>query len=204
VLTIGDRFPEFELKAVIPDDLSSVEADSPDHYSTTASSKDNKRKWKVIFFWPKDFTFVCPTEISAFGALASEFAARAAVIYGASVDSEFVHFDWRTSHHGLATLPFPMLSDIKHDLSSELGVLNTGGVCDRAAFIVDPDNVIQFAMLTAGSVGRNVHEVLRVLDALQSKELAACEWKRGDDTIDAGPLMKATVCPGARAKRPCS
>ena len=192
MLTIGDQFPDYELKAVIPGDLSKVDATSPDDYFTTVSSKAvGEDRWRVVFFWPKDFTFVCPTEIAAFGRLAQEFDDRDTDIIGVSVDSEFVHYAWRRDHEDLRELPFPMASDLNRELATACGVLNAEGVADRATFLVDPHNVIQFVMVTAGSVGRNVDEVLRVLDALQSDELCACNWKKGDATIDAAALMSA-------------
>ena len=104
-----------------------------------------------------------------------------------------VFFQWRAQHEELKTLPFPMLSDLKRELAEATGVLNADGVADRATFIVDPNNEIQFVSVTAGSVGRNVDEVLRVLDALQSDELCACNWKKGDPTINAGELLTASV-----------
>ncbi|OHU59269.1 alkyl hydroperoxide reductase [Mycobacteroides chelonae] len=191
--TIGDEFPAYNLTAVIGGDLSKVNAQQPDDYFTTVTSEDHPGKWRVIFFWPKDFTFVCPTEIAAFGRLNDEFADRDTQVLGASVDNEFVHFQWRAQHEDLKTLPFPIVSDLKRELAEASGVLNSDGVADRATFIVDPDNIIQFVSVTAGSVGRNVDEVLRVLDALQSDELCACNWRKGDPTIDAGELMSAGV-----------
>jgi len=193
LLTIGDQFPAYNLTAVIGGDLTKVDAKQPDDYFTQVSSDDYAGKWRIVFFWPKDFTFVCPTEIAAFGKLEEEFADRDAQVLGASVDNEFVHFQWRAQHEDLKTLPFPMLSDLKRELSTATGVLNADGVADRATFIVDPNNEIQFVSVTAGSVGRNVEEVLRVLDALQSDELCACNWKKGDPTIAAGELMSASV-----------
>jgi alkyl hydroperoxide reductase subunit AhpC len=177
MITIGQKFPEFELTAVIPGDLSAVDAKVPEDYFTTVSSSDADGKWKIVFFWPKDFTFVCPTEIAAFGRL----------------NGEFVHFAWRTQHEDLKTLPFPMLADTKKELATATGVLNSDGVADRATFIIDPDGEVQFAMVTAGSVGRNVDEVLRVLDALQTDELCPCNWRKGAATIAAGELMKASA-----------
>ena len=115
------------------------------------------------------------------------------VVLGVSVDNEFVHFQWRAQHEDLKTLPFPMLSDLNRELVSATGVLNKDGVADRATFIVDPNNEIQFVSVTAGSVGRNVDEVLRVLDALQSDELCACNWKKNDPTLNAGELVKAAL-----------
>ena len=193
LLTIGDQFPAYNLTAVIGGDLSKVDAQQPEDYFTQVSSDDHPGKWRIIFFWPKDFTFVCPTEIAAFGKLNDEFADRDAQVLGASVDNEFVHFQWRAQHEDLKTLPFPMLSDLKRELATAAGVLNADGVADRATFIIDPNNEIQFVSVTAGSVGRNVDEVLRVLDALQSDELCACNWKKGDPTIDAGELLTASV-----------
>ncbi len=191
LLTIGDQFPAYQLTALIGGDLTKVDAKQPEDYFTTVSSDDHAGKWRVIFFWPKDFTFVCPTEIAAFGKLNEEFEDRDAKVLGVSVDSEFVHFQWRAQD--LKRLPFPMLSDIKRELVSATGALNADGVADRVTFIVDPNNEIQFVSVTAGSVGRNVDEVLRVLDALQSDELCACNWRKGDPTIDAGELLKKTA-----------
>ena len=193
LLSIGSQFPEYDLTAVVGGDLSKVDAKQPDDYFTRVTNKDDDGKWRIIFFWPKDFTFVCPTEIAAFGKLNEDFEDRDAKVIGVSVDNEFVHFQWRAQHEDLKTLPFPMLSDLKRELAEATGVLNADGVADRATFIVDPNNEIQFVSVTAGSVGRNVDEVLRVLDELQSDELCACNWRKGDPTIDAGELMTAGV-----------
>ena len=193
LLTIGDEFPAYNMTAVVGGDLSAVNAQSPDDYFTTVTSDDNPGKWRVVFFWPKDFTFICPTEIAAFGKANDDFEDRDTKVIGVSIDNEFVHFQWRAQHEELKTLPFPMLSDLKRELAEATGVLNADGVADRATFIVDPNNEIQFVSVTAGSVGRNVDEVLRVLDALQSDELCACNWKKGDPTINAGELLTASV-----------
>jgi alkyl hydroperoxide reductase subunit AhpC len=176
MLGVGQKFPEFSLTATVSlDRKKSFETLSLDSY---------KGKWKVVFFWPKDFTFVCPTEIAAFGKLNKDFADRDAVLLGASVDSEFVHLAWRENHPDLKNLPFPMLADIKRELSSALGILDPGaGVSQRAVYIVDPENVIRFVMVTDLSVGRNTQEVLRVLDALQTDELCPCNWNKGQETI---------------------
>jgi lipoyl-dependent peroxiredoxin subunit C len=192
LLTIGDQFPAYRLTALIGGDLSKVDAEAPEDYFTTISSDDYPGKWRVVFFYPKDFTFVCPTEIAAFAKLNDEFADRDAQILGVSLDSEFVHFQWRARHEDLKTVQFPMLSDIKRELVTATGVLNDEGVADRATFLVDPNNEIQFVSVTAGSVGRNVDEVLRVLDALQSDELCACNWRKGDPTLDAAELLEAS------------
>ena len=167
MLTVGDRMPDFDLQAVV--------ALEQDQAFTRITNQSNAGKWKVVFFWPKDFTFVCPTEIAAFGKLNREFNYRDAVIYGVSTDSEFVHLAWRRQHPDLKNLPFPMLADVKRELSSALGILDRAeGVALRATFIVDPDGVIRFVSVNDLSVGRNPDEVLRVLDALQSDELCPC------------------------------
>ncbi|OBI81162.1 peroxiredoxin [Mycobacterium sp. E740] len=193
LLTIGDQFPRYDMAAVVGGDLSEVDAKQPDDYFIRVTSDDHDGKWRIVFFWPKDFTFVCPTEIAAFGKLNEDFEDRDAKVIGVSVDNEFVHFQWRAQHEDLKKLPFPMASDLKRELALATGVLNADGVADRATFIVDPNNEIQFVSVTAGSVGRNVDEVLRVLDALQSDELCACNWKKGDPTIKAGELLAEAV-----------
>ncbi|MEX2200384.1 MAG: peroxiredoxin [Dongiaceae bacterium] len=178
MLTIGQKFPEFSMKAVT--------STHPKTAFSDVSHDSDKGKWKIFFFWPKDFTFVCPTEIAAFSKLNDDFSDRDAVLYGVSTDSEFVHLAWRQNHEDLKHLPFAMLSDIKRELSSELGIIDQReGVCLRATFIVDPEGVIRFVSVNDLSVGRNPNEVLRVLDALQTDELCPCNWQKGEDVLKA-------------------
>ena len=178
MLTVGDKFPSFDLNAVVDID--------PAKAFERITDQSNKGKWKIVFFWPKDFTFVCPTEIAAFGKLNCDFSDRDAVVYGASIDSEFVHLAWRQNHADLKDLPFAMLADIKRELSNALGILDKNeGVAMRATYIVDPDNIIRFASVTDLNVGRNTQEVLRVLDALQTDELCPCNWQKGQDVLKA-------------------
>ncbi|HWG99048.1 MAG TPA: peroxiredoxin [Pilimelia sp.] len=181
MLTVGDHFPAYELTACVSLD--------PERAFATVDHKSAEGKWRVVFFWPKDFTFVCPTEIAEFGRLHDEFADRDAQVLGVSVDSEYVHYAWRKDHPDLRELPFPMLADVKRELSEAAGVLGEDGVAQRATFIVDPNNQIQFVMVTAGSVGRNVAEVLRVLDALQTDELCPCNWQSGGATLNPAKLL---------------
>jgi lipoyl-dependent peroxiredoxin subunit C len=177
MLTVGDKFPQFSLKATVSEDLDTA--------FTTITNATYAGQWLVVFFWPKDFTFVCPTEIAEFGRKNDDFAERDAQVLGVSVDSEFVHLAWRKDHEDLKGLPFPMLADLRKDLSSALGILDEEGVAKRATFIVDPQGVIRFASVTDMNVGRNVNEVVRVLDALQTDELCPCNWQRGDETLKA-------------------
>lgn len=176
--SVGEAFPEFNLKAVVSSDIKTA--------FTDVTNKTYAGKWQVVFFWPKDFTFVCPTEIAEFGKLAKEFSDRDAQVLGVSVDSEFVHLAWRQNHKDLNELPYPMLADIKRELSSSLGILDRNeGVSQRATYVIDPDGIIRFVMVTDLSVGRNVKEVMRVLDALQTDELCPCNWQKGQDTLKA-------------------
>ncbi|GAB3685275.1 peroxiredoxin [Actinocorallia lasiicapitis] len=181
MLTIGDQFPEYSMTACV-----SLDADNA---FATIDQKSYEGKWRAVFFWPKDFTFVCPTEIAEFGRLNEDFADRDCQVLGVSTDNEFTHYNWRKNHEDLRDLPFPMLSDLNRQLTTDLGILTKDGVAQRATFLIDPDNEIQFVMVTAGSVGRNVKEVLRVLDALQSDELCPCNWNKGEGTLDAGKLL---------------
>jgi lipoyl-dependent peroxiredoxin subunit C len=178
VLTVGDKFPEFELTACVSLEKGK-EFDTINH-------KTYEGKWKIVFAWPKDFTFVCPTEIAAFGKLNGDFNDRDAVVYGASIDSEFVHLAWRQNHADLKDLPFAMLADVKRELTTALGILDKNeGVAMRATYIVDPEGIIRFASVTDLNVGRNTQEVLRVLDALQTDELCPCNWQKGQDVLKA-------------------
>ena len=175
MLTVGDRFPAFHLKAVSGNDPASAFRD--------VDQTSWREQWLVLVFYPKDFTFVCPTELAGFGKLVREFADRDAQVLGVSTDSEFVHLAWRQSHADLKTLPYPLLSDLRRDLSAELGILDPDGVARRATYVVDPQGIIRFAMVTDGKVGRSPDEVLRVLDALQTDELCPCNWKPGQPTL---------------------
>ena len=176
--TVGDRFPSFSLQGVVSNDKGKeFQQITSDTYAG---------KWLVVFFWPMDFTFVCPTEIAAFGKRAGDFADRDAQVLGASTDTHYVHLAWRGSHPDLKDLPYPMLADSKRELSTDLGILHPSeGVAMRATFIVDPEGIIRFASVNDLSVGRNVDEVLRVLDALQTDELCPCNWKKGEATLAA-------------------
>jgi lipoyl-dependent peroxiredoxin subunit C len=178
MLGIGQKFPQYSLTGVVSNDAAKA--------FQKFDGNSQKGKWRVVFFWPMDFTFVCPTEIAAFGKLDKEFKARDAQVLGVSTDSEFVHLAWRSTKDELKNLPFPMLADLKRELSTELGILDQGaGVAQRATYIVDPEGVIRFVYVTDLSVGRNPEEVLRVLDALQTDELCPCNWKKGEETLKA-------------------
>jgi alkyl hydroperoxide reductase subunit AhpC len=178
VLTIGDRLPSFKLQSVV-----SIE---PGKEFKEITDKTYSKKWQVLFFWPMDFTFICPTEIAEFGKRNKDFADRDAQILGASTDTHFVHLAWRNNHADLKNLPYPMLADTKRELSEALGVLHKqDGVALRATFSGDPEGIIRWASVNDLSVGRNVSEVLRVLDGLQTDELCPCNWEKGQQTLGA-------------------
>ena len=178
MLSVGHRFPQFALTGVVSNDVQS--AFQPFTHQSFSG------RWQVVFFWPKDFTFVCPTEIAAFGKLDKEFRAREAQLLGVSIDSEYVHLAWRREKEELKSLPFPMLADVKRELAGALGILDPeAGVAQRATFIVDPQGIIRFVYVTDLNVGRSPEEVLRVLDALQTDELCPCNWQKGEETLKA-------------------
>jgi len=181
-LGVGQQFPNFNVKATTPLPLKDI---TIDNVFMDINNETYSGKWLVVFFYPKDFTFVCPTEIAAFGDLVEEFEDRDTQLLGGSTDSEFVHGAWRKHQEELRDLPFPLLADVKRELTTDLGILDPNeGVAQRATFIVDPNGVIRFVTVNDLNVGRNPKEVLRVLDALQTDELCPCNWSKGDETID--------------------
>jgi peroxiredoxin (alkyl hydroperoxide reductase subunit C) len=176
MLSVKEKFPSFNLTGVVSLDPATA--------FETFTESSCAGKWKIYFFWPLDFSLVCPTEIVAFGAMNHEFTSRNAQVLGASCDSQFVHMAWRESHPGLKALPFPMLSDLKRELSTALGILDPDlGVSQRATFIVDAENIIRFVYATELGIGRDPKEVLRVLDALQTGGMTPCGWQAGEETI---------------------
>lgn len=189
-ISVGDSFPAFSLTAVDGRPFDDITIDNV-FITVDDSVYKAPKKWLTIFFYPKDFTFVCPTEIAAFAALNEEFDDRDTVLLTASTDTEFTHWAWRKHQEELRDLPIPMLADVKRELSTALGILDdNAGVAQRATFIVDPDGIVRFSMVTDLNVGRNPKEVLRVLDALQTDELCPCNWSKGDETLDLKVITK--------------
>lgn len=178
MLSVGSKFPEFVKKSVVSLDKGS------EFQEITSEDHKKEGKWMVMFWYPKDFTFVCPTEIAEFNKNYEEFRDRDTVLVGASTDSEFVHLAWRKHHDDLSALKFPLLADTSKSLAETLGILEENEkIAYRATFIVDPQGIIRFVSVNDLSVGRNVKEVLRVLDALQTDELCPCNWQKGQDTL---------------------
>ncbi|MBB5285523.1 peroxiredoxin (alkyl hydroperoxide reductase subunit C) [Rhabdobacter roseus] len=180
IVSVGSVFPEFKKTAVV-----SLEKGN-EFYDITSEDHKNAGKWMVMFWWPKDFTFVCPTEIAEFNHKAEDFADRDALLIGASTDSEFVHLAWRKNHDDLRNLQFAMLADTSKSLAEDLGILEANEkVAYRVTYIIDPQGIVRWVSVNDLSVGRNVNEVLRVLDALQTDELCPCNWTKGEATIEA-------------------
>ncbi len=169
MVQVGQTAPDFELEALIDDGFKSVKL------------SDYKGKWVVLFFWPLDFTFVCPTEVTAFSKRIEEFKALGAEVMGASIDSKFTHLA-RTEQIG--KINYPMLSDITKQVSREYGVLmENQGIALRGLFIVDPDGMLRYQVVHDLAIGRNVDEVLRVIMALQTGELCPIDWEDGMATL---------------------
>ncbi len=176
MLGVGKKFPQFNLTATVDTNLDSA--------FTTLNNDSYKGKWMCMFFYPKDFTFVCPTELVGFNNLMGEFKERNCELYGASIDSEFVHMAWMTHNEELKDINYPLIADIKRELSEDLGILDEKeGVTYRATYIVDPEGVIRYVSVNDLAVGRNPEEVLRTLDALQTGSLCPVNWNKGDKTL---------------------
>jgi lipoyl-dependent peroxiredoxin subunit C len=176
-VTVGMKFPEFDKKSVVSIEKGSEFKD--------ISNKDIDGRWAVMFWWPKDFTFICPTEIAEFNKNYTNFTDRDTILLGASTDSEYVHHAWRVAHDDLRDLRFPMIADTSKSLAEALGILSEDEkVAYRATYIIDPEGIVRWVCVNDLSVGRNVAEVLRVLDALQTDELCPCNWAKGEATLE--------------------
>ncbi len=159
MLGVGERFPHFALNACVSVDEPLFDA---------VSDKDYRGRWKVYFFWPKDFTDLSLSEIVDLGSLVPEFAGRDTLLIGCSIESEHAHLAWRKQEEDLRKLELPMLADVKRELCGELGILDEAeGTAQRATFIVDPQDMIRFVYVTDANISRDPGEVLRVLADLQ-------------------------------------
>ncbi len=171
MIQVGQAAPDFEAGAAIDGKFENVKL------------SDYKGKWVVLFFWPLDFTFVCPTEVTAFSKRIDEFSKLNAQILGASTDSKFTHLAWTDK---IGKINYPMLSDITKQLSRDYGVLiEDQGIALRGLFIIDPEGILRYQVVHDLNIGRNVDEVLRVLQALQTGELCPVDWTEGDNTLGA-------------------
>ncbi len=172
MLRVGDRAPDFTLRGIFNQESSDY------------SIKQYKGKWLVLFFYPADFTFICPTEVAGFSKMANEFAAEGAEILGVSVDSIGSHRSWAEE---LGGINYPLLADEEKRVSRAYGVLDENeGVALRATFLVNPAGEVSYVVISHVNVGRSVEETLRVLKALRTERLCPSGWKPGDPTGDTG------------------
>ena len=181
MIGVGDKFPEFKLNGVSGNQCNLHEDwNDADHEFITVNSWDLSN-WSVIYFYPKDFTFICPTEIVGMDELLSETDE----VFGISPDNEYCKWNWKTSddHAPLYGVAHPLLADCNNKLAKELGIVSDEGVPYRATYIVDPEGFIQHISINALNTGRNANEVLRTLQALKAGGLTGCEWNPGDDFV---------------------
>ena len=177
--TVGDKLEPFVVTGVRPG--------QPDDAFFDITEKSWEGKWKVIVYYPKDFTFVCPTEIVAYDKLSGDFADRDAILLTGSTDNEFCKVSWQNAHADLKNIKHYQFADTARDersLINQLGIFYApAGAALRATFIVDPNNEIQHVTVNNLNVGRSPEETLRVLDALQTGELCACNRAVGGETL---------------------
>ena len=169
---VGNQLPDFKLKAVSGNGQDFIEV----------SKKDYEGKWLVLFFWPLDFTFVCPTEITSMSKKVNEFAALGAQVLGVSTDSIYSHKAWIEG--SLGEVAFPLASDMRRELSEDLGILiKEESIALRGLYIVNPEGEIKYSVVHDLNVGRSAEETLRVLSALQTGGLCPADWHEGDSTL---------------------
>ncbi len=179
---VNDKAPDFVAPAVMPD--GTVKDDF--------RLSDLEGKYVVLFFWPLDFTFVCPTEIIAHDSRIDEFKKRGVEVVGVSIDSQFTHFAWRETppeKGGVGQIQFPMVADVKHTITQAYGIEHPAGVALRASFLVDKSGVVQHQVVNNLPLGRNVDEMLRLVDALQFTEehgeVCPAGWQKGEEGMTA-------------------
>lgn len=176
---VGQLAPDFSVQAY------DRTKDGTDQQFQQVNLSDFQGKWVCLYFYPLDFTFVCPTEIVSFNKAVGDFADRNCVVLTASTDSAFSHKGWCDSHADLKSMKHLMLADTTHKLSEAFNVLKEDqGIAYRGTFLIDPNGVVRWVSVNDLAVGRNVDEVLRILDALQTDKLCPCNWKKGEKTLN--------------------
>lgn len=180
---VQQQAPAFTTQAVMPDGSFKQ-----------VSLEDYRGTYVVLFFYPLDFTFVCPTEIIAFSDAAAEFAKRGVQLLSCSIDSHFTHLAWRErprNQGGLGDIQYPMLADIDRKIGQAYGVLTSGGVALRGLFLIDKEGVVRHQVVNDLPLGRSVDEALRMVDALQyfekNGEVCPANWQQGELTIKPDP-----------------
>lgn len=180
-LLVGEKAPIFKGEAVVGGQSSGL---NPDNAFKEISLEDYKGKWVVFFFYPLDFTFVCPTEIAEMGKHYDEFKNLNAEVVGCSTDSAHSHLAWRTHEKMLQDLPYPLLADFTGENARNYEVYKEAtGYALRGLYIIDPEGNLQYSVVHPEAVGRSAEETLRVLQALQTGKLTPCGWNPGEDTL---------------------
>jgi peroxiredoxin (alkyl hydroperoxide reductase subunit C) len=181
-LLVGNKAPNFKGKAVVGGDATLL---TPDNAFVEISIDDYKGKWVCLFFYPLDFTFVCPTEIEEFGRNYELFMALNCEVIACSTDSHHSHLAWRSSHPTLRNLPYPMLADFTRETARNYEVLKEEtGYALRGLYLINPEGTLVYSVIHPEDVGRNSKEILRVLEALQSGKLTPCNWEPGQNTLN--------------------
>jgi peroxiredoxin (alkyl hydroperoxide reductase subunit C) len=195
MIVIGSRYKETRMSVLVgrpaPDFTAPAVLPSGEIVEDFKLS-DRKGKYTVLFFWPLDFTFVCPTEILAHNRRMEAFNHRNVEVVGVSIDSQFTHFAYRTTpvkEGGIGPVQFPMVADVKHDITHAYGIEHPdAGVALRASFLIDRDGIVQHQVVNNLPLGRNVDEMLRMIDALQFTEqhgeVCPAGWNKGDEGMN--------------------
>lgn len=178
---VGEPAPQFSMQVARP-------GDTPRTVGSKVTLSDYEGRWLVLFFYPLDFTFVCPTEITAISDRYEEFLEIGADVLGVSTDSIYSHMAWMNTpreEHGLGNIAYPLASDILKEVSRDYGVLiEDKGIALRGLFIIDPSGVLQYSVVNSLNIGRSTDETLRVLQALQTGGLCPSDWKPGKQLVD--------------------
>ncbi len=179
MIELGNKFPDFNLKALV-----SLEKDEEFADIDNTVLTDTKDRWTVFFWWPRDFTVICPTEVAGFNDQFQDFEDRDVRILGASTDSHYLHLAWRRATPELQGLRYPLIADPEFHLSKALGILDEKeGITYRATFIIDPEGIVRWISVYDLHIGRNIDEVIRVIDALLTEEHCPCNWRKGEPTL---------------------
>jgi peroxiredoxin 2/4 len=179
---VAKKAPEFKAPAVMPDGMIN------DNFSLS----DYQGEYRVLFFWPLDFTFVCPSEIIAHDNRIKQFKEKGVQVIGVSIDSQYTHFAWRNTpvkQGGIGPVNFPIVADVTHEITQSYGIEHPDGIAMRASFLIDKEGVVQHQVVNNLPLGRNVDEMLRVVDALQHTEkygeVCPAGWNKGDKGMTA-------------------
>ncbi len=171
-LQVRKPAPEFTAKALV------------DREFKTISLSDYRGKWVVLAFYPMDFTFVCPTELVGLNDHYDDFADRDTVVLAGSTDSHYTHLGWVKADERLGKLKYPLIADMTKTIAADYGILiEEEGIALRGTFIIDPEGILRWMQVNDLDVGRNVDEILRTLDALQTGKKCPCDWKQGEETL---------------------